>query len=206
MKICLRIWIEHVLHGNAYRVGCIWRFKLYFIGCFLEVFICSEAWMLHCYHCRRTEEIDLFHGHYWHTDALRNEGTVVSKIHVFGPAIEVFLVFQKRTAQAAKTVKHGSNAQISTIPPENYAKRFLDFLESIIVVWVWAFFPVFIGAWWPKYAITLHIQCEQFSTVTTYFYPSGCAVDDHFTRRFGCLHCVQYLDKFLTVKMRTNFV
>ncbi|OQV16814.1 Phosphatidylinositol 5-phosphate 4-kinase type-2 alpha [Hypsibius exemplaris] len=40
---------------------------------------------------------------------------------------------KKRTAQAAKTVKHGSNAAISTVPPESYAKRFLDFLESIVV-------------------------------------------------------------------------
>ncbi|XP_055337312.1 phosphatidylinositol 5-phosphate 4-kinase type-2 alpha-like [Paramacrobiotus metropolitanus] len=40
---------------------------------------------------------------------------------------------KKRTAQAAKTVKHGSHAQISTIPPDQYAKRFLDFMENIIV-------------------------------------------------------------------------
>ncbi|GAV02130.1 hypothetical protein RvY_12732 [Ramazzottius varieornatus] len=40
---------------------------------------------------------------------------------------------KKRTAQAAKTVKHGSNAEISTIPPESYGKRFLGFLENIII-------------------------------------------------------------------------
>ena len=40
---------------------------------------------------------------------------------------------KKRTAQAAKTVKHGSGAEISTVRPEQYAKRFLEFVEKIIV-------------------------------------------------------------------------
>ncbi|XP_050418652.1 phosphatidylinositol 5-phosphate 4-kinase type-2 alpha [Patella vulgata] len=37
---------------------------------------------------------------------------------------------KKRTAQAAKTVKHGAGAEISTVKPEQYAKRFLDFLSK----------------------------------------------------------------------------
>jgi len=40
---------------------------------------------------------------------------------------------KKRTAQAAKTVKHGSGAEISTVRPDQYAKRFLEFVERIIV-------------------------------------------------------------------------
>jgi len=40
---------------------------------------------------------------------------------------------KKRTAQAAKTVKHGAGAEISTVRPEQYAKRFLEFVEKIIV-------------------------------------------------------------------------
>ncbi|XP_014773204.1 phosphatidylinositol 5-phosphate 4-kinase type-2 beta [Octopus bimaculoides] len=39
---------------------------------------------------------------------------------------------KKRTAQAAKTVKHGSGAEISTVRPDQYAKRFLEFIERSI--------------------------------------------------------------------------
>ena len=39
---------------------------------------------------------------------------------------------KKRTAQAAKTMKHGTNADISTVKPEQYARRFLDFLSKCI--------------------------------------------------------------------------
>jgi len=38
---------------------------------------------------------------------------------------------KKRTANAAKTIKHGAGAQISTVEPEQYARRFLSFIESI---------------------------------------------------------------------------
>ncbi|BFY97305.1 hypothetical protein BsWGS_00345 [Bradybaena similaris] len=37
---------------------------------------------------------------------------------------------KKRTAQAAKTVKHGAGAEISTVHPEQYAKRFMDFTSK----------------------------------------------------------------------------
>ncbi|XP_015918299.1 phosphatidylinositol 5-phosphate 4-kinase type-2 alpha [Parasteatoda tepidariorum] len=37
---------------------------------------------------------------------------------------------KKRTAQAAKAVKHGTNAEISTVHPEQYAKRLLDFMSK----------------------------------------------------------------------------
>ena len=39
---------------------------------------------------------------------------------------------KKRTAQAAKTVKHGSGAEISTVKPEQYARRFMDFVTKAI--------------------------------------------------------------------------
>lgn len=37
---------------------------------------------------------------------------------------------KKRTAQAAKTVKHGAGAEISTVHPEQYAKRLVDFISK----------------------------------------------------------------------------
>jgi len=39
---------------------------------------------------------------------------------------------KKRTAQAAKTLKHGAGAEISTIHPEQYAKRFLEFISKAL--------------------------------------------------------------------------
>ncbi|XP_033762842.1 phosphatidylinositol 5-phosphate 4-kinase type-2 alpha-like [Pecten maximus] len=39
---------------------------------------------------------------------------------------------KKRTAQAAKTMKHGAGAEISTVKPEQYAKRFLDFISKCL--------------------------------------------------------------------------
>jgi 1-phosphatidylinositol-5-phosphate 4-kinase len=39
---------------------------------------------------------------------------------------------KKLTAQAAKTIKHGIGAEISTIKPDQYAKRFLHFMEQVI--------------------------------------------------------------------------
>jgi len=39
---------------------------------------------------------------------------------------------KKRTAQAAKTVKHGYAAEISTVHPDQYARRLVEFIEKII--------------------------------------------------------------------------
>jgi len=39
---------------------------------------------------------------------------------------------KKRTAQAAKTVKHGTGAEISTVQPKQYASRFADFISEKI--------------------------------------------------------------------------
>ena len=59
-----------------------------------------------------------------------------------GPRKEVYFIalidiltrynMKKRTAQAAKTVKHGTGAEISTVRPEQYAKRFMDFISKCI--------------------------------------------------------------------------
>ncbi|CAN9515251.1 unnamed protein product [Ophioblennius macclurei] len=38
---------------------------------------------------------------------------------------------KKKAAHAAKTVKHGAGAEISTVHPEQYAKRFRDFISNI---------------------------------------------------------------------------
>ena len=39
---------------------------------------------------------------------------------------------KKRTAQAAKTMKHGAGAEISTVKPDQYARRFMEFVEKIL--------------------------------------------------------------------------
>lgn len=59
-----------------------------------------------------------------------------------GPRKEVYFIalidiltrynMKKRTAQAAKTVKHGAGAEISTVRPDQYAKRFMDFISKCI--------------------------------------------------------------------------
>ncbi|KAM4699733.1 phosphatidylinositol 5-phosphate 4-kinase type-2 gamma [Discoglossus pictus] len=38
---------------------------------------------------------------------------------------------KKKAAHAAKTVKHGAGAEISTVHPDQYGKRFLDFVTNI---------------------------------------------------------------------------
>ncbi|MFT7809390.1 phosphatidylinositol 5-phosphate 4-kinase type-2 alpha [Arapaima gigas] len=39
---------------------------------------------------------------------------------------------KKKAAHAAKTVKHGAGAEISTVNPEQYSKRFYDFITGIL--------------------------------------------------------------------------
>ena len=39
---------------------------------------------------------------------------------------------RKRTAQAAKSVKHGA-AEISTVPPEQYGKRLCEFIGKAMI-------------------------------------------------------------------------
>lgn len=39
---------------------------------------------------------------------------------------------KKKAAHAAKTVKHGAGAEISTVNPEQYSKRFFEFMSNIL--------------------------------------------------------------------------
>ncbi|XP_015217777.1 phosphatidylinositol 5-phosphate 4-kinase type-2 beta isoform X3 [Lepisosteus oculatus] len=39
---------------------------------------------------------------------------------------------RKKAAHAAKTVKHGAGAEISTVNPEQYSKRFFEFMSNIL--------------------------------------------------------------------------
>ena len=39
---------------------------------------------------------------------------------------------KKRAAHAAKTVRFGAGAELSTVEPEQYARRFMSFIESIL--------------------------------------------------------------------------
>jgi 1-phosphatidylinositol-5-phosphate 4-kinase len=39
---------------------------------------------------------------------------------------------KKRSAAAAKTVKYGANAEISTVKPEQYARRFIEFVLRVL--------------------------------------------------------------------------
>lgn len=45
---------------------------------------------------------------------------------------------KKRTATAAKTVKHGAGAEFSTVRYDQYAKRFLEFINKCIEWWPWS--------------------------------------------------------------------
>ncbi|XP_019635978.1 PREDICTED: phosphatidylinositol 5-phosphate 4-kinase type-2 alpha-like isoform X1 [Branchiostoma belcheri] len=40
---------------------------------------------------------------------------------------------KKRAAHAAKTVKHGAASEISTVKPKQYARRFMDFMDKVLV-------------------------------------------------------------------------
>jgi hypothetical protein len=40
---------------------------------------------------------------------------------------------KKKSANVAKTVKYGQDQEISTVKPDQYSKRFLDFINRIIV-------------------------------------------------------------------------
>ena len=52
----------------------------------------------------------------------------------FAGIIDVLTVYntKKRAAHAAKTAKHGTKAEISTVHPEQYAKRLVEFVESML--------------------------------------------------------------------------
>lgn len=82
-------------------------------------------------------------------DSLTNGATISSTRDIYAmqsrqdaPQREVYFLalvdvlthygVKKRTAQAAKTVKHGTAADISTVHPEQYAKRLVDFITKAL--------------------------------------------------------------------------
>ena len=40
---------------------------------------------------------------------------------------------KKRSANVAKTVKYGADQEISTVKPKEYSKRFIEFINKILV-------------------------------------------------------------------------
>ncbi|KAM9761153.1 phosphatidylinositol 5-phosphate 4-kinase type-2 gamma isoform 3-T5 [Dama dama] len=60
------------------------------------------------------------------------EGAPQKEVYFMG-LIDILTQYdaKKKAAHAAKTVKHGAGAEISTVHPEQYAKRFLDFITNI---------------------------------------------------------------------------
>ncbi|XP_061066901.1 phosphatidylinositol 5-phosphate 4-kinase type-2 gamma-like [Eubalaena glacialis] len=60
------------------------------------------------------------------------EGAPQKEVYFMG-LIDILTQYdaKKKAAHAAKPVKHGAGAEISTVHPEQYAKRFLDFITNI---------------------------------------------------------------------------
>ncbi|XP_043911227.1 phosphatidylinositol 5-phosphate 4-kinase type-2 beta [Protopterus annectens] len=62
-----------------------------------------------------------------HDNASRKEVYFMAIIDILTPYDT-----KKKAAHAAKTVKHGAGAEISTVNPEQYSKRFIEFMQNII--------------------------------------------------------------------------
>uniref|UniRef100_A0A8C6LRQ5 Phosphatidylinositol 5-phosphate 4-kinase type-2 alpha n=1 Tax=Nothobranchius furzeri TaxID=105023 RepID=A0A8C6LRQ5_NOTFU len=62
-----------------------------------------------------------------------NEGAPRKEVY-FMAIIDILQHYdaKKKAAHAAKTVKHGAGAEISTVNPEQYSKRFYDFITTIL--------------------------------------------------------------------------
>ncbi|KAM9792454.1 phosphatidylinositol 5-phosphate 4-kinase type-2 beta-like isoform 1-T1 [Neosynchiropus ocellatus] len=65
--------------------------------------------------------------------ALSPEGAVKKEVY-FMAIIDILTHYdaKKKAAHAAKTVKHGAGAEISTVNPEQYSKRFYEFMSNIL--------------------------------------------------------------------------
>nr|XP_023656028.1 phosphatidylinositol 5-phosphate 4-kinase type-2 alpha isoform X2 [Paramormyrops kingsleyae] len=66
--------------------------------------------------------------------ALRSHDNAPRKEVYFMGIIDILTHYdaKKKAAHAAKTVKHGAGAEISTVNPEQYSKRFYDFITTIL--------------------------------------------------------------------------
>uniref|UniRef100_A0AAY5KHV4 Phosphatidylinositol 5-phosphate 4-kinase type-2 alpha n=1 Tax=Esox lucius TaxID=8010 RepID=A0AAY5KHV4_ESOLU len=66
--------------------------------------------------------------------AIRSNDSAPRKEVYFMAIIDILQHYdaKKKAAHAAKTVKHGAGAEISTVNPEQYSKRFYDFITTIL--------------------------------------------------------------------------
>ncbi|XP_061821486.1 phosphatidylinositol 5-phosphate 4-kinase type-2 alpha isoform X7 [Nerophis lumbriciformis] len=66
--------------------------------------------------------------------AIKSSDTAPRKEVYFMAIIDILQHYdaKKKAAHAAKTVKHGAGAEISTVNPEQYSKRFYDFINTIL--------------------------------------------------------------------------
>ncbi|XP_075033144.1 phosphatidylinositol 5-phosphate 4-kinase type-2 beta [Mixophyes fleayi] len=66
--------------------------------------------------------------------AMKSHDSAPKKEVYFMAIIDILTPYdaKKKAAHAAKTVKHGAGAEISTVNPEQYSKRFIEFMSNII--------------------------------------------------------------------------
>uniref|UniRef100_A0A8D2QBY1 Phosphatidylinositol-5-phosphate 4-kinase type 2 beta n=1 Tax=Zonotrichia albicollis TaxID=44394 RepID=A0A8D2QBY1_ZONAL len=66
--------------------------------------------------------------------AMKSHDSAPRKEVYFMAIIDILTPYdtKKKAAHAAKTVKHGAGAEISTVNPEQYSKRFNEFISSIL--------------------------------------------------------------------------
>ncbi|KAK7930737.1 hypothetical protein WMY93_007132 [Mugilogobius chulae] len=66
--------------------------------------------------------------------AIKSQDGAVKKEVYFMAIIDILTHYdaKKKAAHAAKTVKHGAGAEISTVNPEQYSKRFYEFMSNIL--------------------------------------------------------------------------
>nr|XP_014353107.1 PREDICTED: phosphatidylinositol 5-phosphate 4-kinase type-2 beta isoform X2 [Latimeria chalumnae] len=66
--------------------------------------------------------------------AIKSHDNTPKKEVYFMAIIDILTPYdaKKKAAHAAKTVKHGAGAEISTVNPEQYSKRFIEFMSNII--------------------------------------------------------------------------
>ncbi|KAG5842005.1 phosphatidylinositol 5-phosphate 4-kinase type-2 alpha isoform X1 [Anguilla rostrata] len=66
--------------------------------------------------------------------AIKSHDSAPRKEVYFMAVIDILTHYdaKKKAAHAAKTVKHGAGAEISTVNPEQYSKRFYDFITTIL--------------------------------------------------------------------------
>lgn len=66
--------------------------------------------------------------------AMKSHESAPKKEVYFMAIIDILTPYdaKKKAAHAAKTVKHGAGAEISTVNPEQYSKRFNEFMSNIL--------------------------------------------------------------------------